>query len=820
MKKQLMILLLSIGVGFLSFIPTLSALPLKNELADTAVNRTKVKPVSKLSDQDQNGISDGLQSRMASMAASDVIDVIVTFAGPGSGQSRAAEAMKAIGPFTLLQEFRLIHGFKAAMTVGQANALSRSPGVFRVEEDAVVTTQLSGATTDFGAITARTDYSVDGTNIGICIVDTGIDKNHEQFSGRTIAFHDSINGATIAYDDHGHGTHVAAIAMGGGGTGAYANIAGVAPAASIYAAKVLSGSGSGTSAQIIDGLEYCANQTAVDIISMSLGTSSASDGQDSMSLAVNCISDPNYSATCNITPESPKIVVVAAGNSGPAPSSVGSPGAAEKAITAGAVANWSENGKGVYLVAFSSRGPTLDGRIKPDISAPGLRILSARAGTTNGYVSYSGTSMATPFTSGSIALMLEKKPTLMTAAIPADDIRALLTESAQDRGQLELDDSLIKPDNEYGAGLLDVARAVALADGGDSNPTALPVYYRENGTIATNGGSQTFGPFTITQADIEAGIPLAATVTIEAQLMCLYANPDLCNLMGGWIWVIPDLDVYLQDDSSNNVIGGSGDITSSTCPAAGEACGVSRQETIHYLPLDPSAAGDYYIKVVSYDGVGDFLLEVSHGPLTGTPPTPPPVNEDPVASFTEICTGLTCQFTDNSTDDGSISEWNWDFGNNFNSTLQNPEYSFPAAGNYTVSLTVTDNQGATNTASHVVSVTASYIAPVADAGGTYEATLDKGKNIAVVLDGSLSSDSDGSIVSWLWYQGGQQIASGETASVNFKEGTYNIQLTVVDNDGLEGSDATTVTVLPKGGDSSGGSSGPDCNAKPNHPKCQ
>lgn len=820
MKKQLMILTLSIGVGFLSFIPALSALPLLNEISDTAVNRNKVKPVSNLSDKDHNGMSDGLQSRLSSMATSDVVDVIVTFVGPGRGQTRAAEAMKAIGLFTLQQKFTLIHGFKATMTVGQAQALARSPGVFRVEEDAVVTTQLSGATSDFGVITARNNFSVDGTNIGICIVDTGIDKNHEQFSGRTIAFHDSINGATIPYDDHGHGTHVAAIALGGGGTGSNSNISGVAPAASIYAAKVLSGSGSGTSTQIIDGLEYCANQAGVDIISMSLGTSSASDGQDSMSLAVNCISDPNYSAACNITPESPKIVVVAAGNSGPSPSSVGSPGAAEKAITVGAVANSSENGKGVYLVAFSSRGPTLDNRIKPDVSAPGVRILSAQAGTSNGYVSYSGTSMATPFTSGAIALMLQKNANLLSATIPADDVRVLLSESAQDRGQLELDNSLIKPDNEYGVGLLDVANAVALADGSDSEPTAFPVYYHEKGNIAVNGGSQIFGPFTITQADIDAGIPLAATVTIEGSAYCPNDSilPGFCEVFGGWSWD-PDLDVYLLNDSFSNVTGGTGDITESICPAAGEACGVSRQETIHYLPLNPSAAGDYYIKVLSYDGIGDFFLEVSHGPLAGAPPAPPPVNEDPVADFTEICTGLTCQFTDTSTDDGSISSWYWDFGNGFSSTLQNPGYSFPTSGNYTVSLTVTDNQDATNSTSHAVSVTAINATPVADAGGPYEATLDKGKNIAVVLDGSGSSDSDGTIVSWLWYEGGQLIASGETVSANFKEGTYDIQLSVLDNDGLEGSDTTTVTVLPKGGDSGGGS-GPDCNAKPNHPKCQ
>ena len=117
--------------------------------------------------------------------------------------------------------------------------------------------------------------------------------------------------------------------MGGGGTGGNSKIAGIAPAASIYATKVLDAAGSGSGSQIIEGIQYCANQADVQIISMSLGATSASDGQDAMSLAVNCASDSNYRASCNVTPINPKIVVVAAGNSGSAPGTIGAPGAAE-----------------------------------------------------------------------------------------------------------------------------------------------------------------------------------------------------------------------------------------------------------------------------------------------------------------------------------------------------------------------------------------------------------------------------------------------------------------------------------------------------------
>ena len=433
--NRLLASIISVGMLLLGMTVLSFAAPASIDTDDPIPNNEKKnRHKNVLADKDNNGLSDGLQKRMSAMKDDDFVDVIVTFDGLARGQSSSAVARQLVGHFVLQREFALIHGFKATMTVQQAQALSRSPGVFRVQEDATVTTQLSGAASDFGAIVARESASVNGSGIGICIVDTGIDINHEQFAGRSISFYDAVGSLTTSYDDHGHGTHVAAIAMGGGGTGSNAGIKGVAPAASIFAAKVLNAQGSGSESQIMAGIQYCVDQADVHIISMSLGTVEASDGQDAMSLAVNCAADPNYSPTCNITPVNPKIVVIAAGNSGPAPETVGSPGAAEKAITIGAVSNWSEDGKGVYLAAFSGRGPNLAGLIKPDISAPGLRILSAKAGTSNGYVSFSGTSMATPFTAGTVALMLQKNQSLIG---DVEAVRSLLANSAQDRGQTE-----------------------------------------------------------------------------------------------------------------------------------------------------------------------------------------------------------------------------------------------------------------------------------------------------------------------------------------------------------------------------------------------
>lgn len=673
-----------------------------------STNITAVKQqTSAMMDQDGDGISDGLQIRMATMAKDDAVDVIVTFLGSKRGGSRtatirqakshAAIAQQMVGPFTLQHEFTIIHGFKATMTVEQAETLSRSPGIFRIEESSIFTTQISGASSDFGAVAARNNFTVDGSGVGICIVDTGIDASHEQFAGRNVSFHDVINGITTPYDDNGHGTHVAGIALGGGGTGNNFNTIGVAPNVSIFAAKVLDAGGSGPSIGVIEGIEYCANQEGVDIISMSLGSDTPSDGQDSMSMTINCISDPDYSLTCNATPTGPKIVIVAAGNAGSMPGTIGSPAAAEKAITVGAAANWSEDGNGVYLAAFSSRGPTLDGRIKPDITAPGVRILSAEANNQFGYVTFNGTSMATPFVSGAVALMLQQNPALMDATVPVDMVRNLLISSAQDRGALDSNDQSLIPDNEYGFGLIDVNSVVAQAGDFSFIPTALPKYLRFTGHVS-NGDSQTFGPFTITEDQIAAGIPISATLTIEGE-----------SINSNWN---PDLDLFILNDSGL-VGGGSGDIVASECPTPSGECGtVSRQETVHYMPQSPTEAGDYSIKVTSFSGSGDFLLEVSSGPLMVA--NPPVNNTPPLANFIKtFCTFFKCGFEDASTDiDGSIVSWQWNFGDGSTSSEQHPVHKYSVFGDYTVTLTVTDDQGSSDTISKAVSVSGPRLIPL------------------------------------------------------------------------------------------------------------
>src|SRR3989338_9856011 len=176
---------------------------------------------------------------------------------------------------------------------------------------------------------------------------------------------------------------------------------------------------------------------------MSIGSAGSSDGTDSTSLIVDSAVDAGLVGT------------VAAGNEGPKKYTIGSPAAAAKAITVGAMADVDPGvataglpAKGFYQAYFSSRGPTADGRIKPDISAPGVKITAAKAGTTNGYIEYNGTSMSSPFVAGLAGLMLQASSTLTPT-----EIKTKIMNTA-------IDWDGAGADIDYGAGRLDGYEAI------------------------------------------------------------------------------------------------------------------------------------------------------------------------------------------------------------------------------------------------------------------------------------------------------------------------------------------------------------------------
>jgi len=172
----------------------------------------------------------------------------------------------------------------------------------------------------------------------------------------------------------------------------------------------------------------------------------------------------------------------------------------------------------------------------------------------------------------------------------------------------------------------------------------------------------------------------------------------------------------------------------------------------------------------------------------------PPPNQPPISNFTYTPSTPTdlnvIQFTDKSNDsDGTIASWNWNFGDGSTSALQNPTHHYADEGTYHVTLTVTDDDGASNSTSKDIIV--SNVAPVSNADGPYTCELGQ----TITFDGSKSYDNDGTIVSYQWTFGDGAIGTGMNPTHKYSNyGTYTVTLLVTDDDGATDQDYTTAMV--------------------------
>ncbi|MEQ1913361.1 MAG: S8 family serine peptidase, partial [Vicinamibacterales bacterium] len=324
-------------------------------------------------------------------------------------------------------------GAVVAVTAGQLDAMAQDPDLDHLSADAVVRsssiiTESIGADQVLAGVGSLPPLS--GKGVGVALIDSGIDPRHAALANRVIFTKDFIGGNGA--DAWGHGTHVGALIAGRAGqTADTADYQGVAPGARLINLRVLDGTGAGKASDVIQAIDWAiANRKQFDIrvINLSLGAPVVQSYKD----------DPLCEAVERAVAAG-MVVVAAAGNYGVTKDgnlvlgSVMSPGNDPAALTVGAVDMHSTAKRSDDTVAtYSSKGPTLfDLVLKPDLVAPGSRLVSAEAAgsylaTThperhvagsgaNGYMALSGTSMAAGVTSGAVALLLDQRPKLSPA---------------------------------------------------------------------------------------------------------------------------------------------------------------------------------------------------------------------------------------------------------------------------------------------------------------------------------------------------------------------------------------------------------------------
>ncbi len=331
--------------------------------------------------------------------------------------------MPRLGVTAFQAEKKDARAFWADLTTGAdaaGNPTALSDGATRVDLDGRVEATLEDSVPQIHAPQAWA-AGYDGTGTTVAVLDTGYDPTHPDLAGRVVKTANFTTDATVT-DGNGHGSHVAST-VGGSGAASQGLRTGVAPGADLMVGKVLTDGGYGEDSWVLAGMVWAVDQGA-DVISMSLG-GDVDDGTHPLSRAVN-----------ELSASSDSLFVIAAGNGGAqGASTITSPGAADAALTVGAV------DVNNVMADFSGRGPRLrDGVLKPEVVAPGVDVTAARAaGTALGpivddyYTTISGTSMATPHVAGLAAILKEKHPdwdgemlkaAIANSAVPVADATA------------------------------------------------------------------------------------------------------------------------------------------------------------------------------------------------------------------------------------------------------------------------------------------------------------------------------------------------------------------------------------------------------------
>ncbi|MFD9907815.1 S8 family serine peptidase [Streptomyces sp. NPDC059063] len=398
---------------------------------------------------------------------------------------------------------KVLNGYEVQASEAEAKKFAADPAVTSVVQNrtyTVATTQPNPPSWGLDRIDQRnlpldqkyTYPDKAGEGATVYIIDTGVRKTHQDFGGRAVDGYDAIDNDNTAQDGHGHGTHVA------GTVGGIAH--GVAKKARIVGVRVLNNQGSGTTAQVVAGIDWVTrNATKPAVANMSLG----GPADSALDTAVR------NSIAAGIT------YAVAAGNE-TTNASTRSPARVTEAITVGATTNTDAK------ASYSNYGTVLD------LFAPGSGITSTWNTNDTATNTISGTSMASPHVAGAAALYVAENP----SATPAQVSQALVDAATP---------------NVVGSPGTGSPNRLLYVGGGGTNPPG-PKF--ENGTdFAITDNSTVESPIDVTgvpgNAPATLGVPVAIKHTYIGDLKVELLAPD------GTAYVLKDFGVGGSSDDIN-----------------------------------------------------------------------------------------------------------------------------------------------------------------------------------------------------------------------------------------------------------------------------
>ncbi|MFA5771861.1 MAG: PKD domain-containing protein [Thermoplasmata archaeon] len=695
-------------------------------------------------DINNNKMQDNLEEFIKITNTTDYVNVFVTLAPRDDGFVKFAESCGA----KVEKSYTIIDAVMLTIPAGNITKIASYPAVDMVYMDEKVLPYMdTSVPNQYGDRTTlhNAGFDVDGSGVTIALIDSGVDASLSSLrtlpDGKTskiLAWSDFVNGRSQPYDDAGHGTFMASIAAAVGRSPYYA---GVAPGANLIVGKCVSNDPSGTSlTPMFDALQWVLDNKdkygGIGVLSMSIGAPydqvSRLDGNHPIDQAVEKLVSAGIP------------VAVAGGNEGPGGRTIGVPGTAKNVIAVGAVDN------SYNIWSGSSRGPTADGRVKPDICAIGYILHYSSGGEAGG-----GTSEATPHVAGAIALLLQYHN------MQLDKYNSATAKSAMKLPPATTKDILLKsvsqpsktgpyPNNVYGNGILNIKNALTVLKNKNYLPLAKFTTNGElrTGTAITFDASGSFDPIgdTLTYSwDFGDGTMGSGKTTTH-----MYSTAK-------------DYTATLTVKDSKNNANDFGVSTSIVTQLT------STKKTLTIV----GGSGSNKLPVAS--------VMINGGDINKGDTLTFPVNE--IINF---------DASKSSDSDGQIASVSWNMGDG--SALKSGKtatHFYAADGRYSVVAKVTDNTGGeTQFGFTIVVSTATNKLPVAkvsvnnvDINKGDELNFSAGEDIN--LDASKSSDPDGLIATMSWNMGdGSALKSGKTIKYSYStHGSYSVTVKVTDDTG-------------------------------------